>query len=159
MSHVSKQRCSYFFPTDRTISISTNVGTSLSTSSQQRRRVEVLPGAQLSMPSSSATTLPHSIPDPGGQGVWEARKDQNTGRIFWVNHTLRKTQWESPKPADPAPSQPTRRFLSVRDPPTAPGLNPALDELPDNWERRFDPQTGDRSSSFCNTKTCACNGA
>ena len=65
----------------------------------------------------SATT--QSVPDPEGRGVWEARKDETTGRIFYVNHTLKKTQWHPPTPAGGAAGAP--------------------DELPEGWERRSDP--------------------
>ncbi len=58
-----------------------------------------------------------NIPDPEGRGVWEARKDEKSGRVFYVNHTLRQTQWHPPKPAG----------------------TPPPDELPEGWERRFDP--------------------
>jgi len=68
----------------------------------------------------SATT--QSVPDPEGRGVWEARKDETTGRIFYVNHTLKKTQWHPPTPAGGAAGAP--------------------DELPAGWERRFDPGSG-----------------
>ena len=36
--------------------------------------------------------LPAHVPDPQGQGVWEPRRDVNTGRIFWVNHTYVRCQ-------------------------------------------------------------------
>ena len=65
----------------------------------------------------SATT--QSVPDPEGRGVWEARTDETTGRIFYVNHTLKKTQWHPPTPAGGAAGAP--------------------DELPEGWERRSDP--------------------
>ena len=45
----------------------------------------------------SATT--QSVPDPEGRGVWEPRKDEMSGRIFYINHTLMQTQWHPPMPA------------------------------------------------------------
>ena len=37
-----------------------------------------------------------TVPDPQGRGVWESRKDPGTGRVFWVNHTLKETKWHPP---------------------------------------------------------------
>ena len=37
--------------------------------------------------------------DPEGRGVWEPRKDEMSGRIFYINHTLMQTQWHPPMPA------------------------------------------------------------
>ena len=71
-----------------------------------------------------------SIPDPQGKGVWEARQDAS-GRIFYVNHTLKETRWHPPR-------------LVVAAAGTS--VAPARDELPEGWERRIDPASGARGA-------------
>ena len=43
---------------------------------------------------SSASAAPSSSALPGG---WEARQDR-TGRLYFVNHNTKSTQWEDPRP-------------------------------------------------------------
>ena len=95
-------------------------------------------------------SVPTSIPDPGGRGVWEPRKDAGSGRIFWVNHTLRQTQWTVPgsgavqsESRDPG-SETSSTVSAAAGAQAAAGLDPARDKLPEGWERRFDPQSGSR---------------
>ena len=71
-----------------------------------------------------------AIPDPQGKGVWEARNDAS-GRIFYVNHTLRETRWHPPTPVGAAEGT---------------SVPPARDELPEGWERRIDTASGARGA-------------
>ena len=41
-------------------------------------------------------SMPASLTDPSGCGVWEPQKDLQTGKIYWTNHTLQKTTWDPP---------------------------------------------------------------
>jgi hypothetical protein len=38
-----------------------------------------------------------SVTDSSGYGVWEPQKDLKTGKIYWTNHALQNTVWETPK--------------------------------------------------------------
>ncbi|XP_045771968.1 E3 ubiquitin-protein ligase SMURF1 [Maniola jurtina] len=49
---------------------------------------------------------------------WEERRCSNSGRIYYVNHALRQTQWERPVESQPASPPPTT-------PPTTPAPSPA----------------------------------
>ncbi len=44
----------------------------------------------------SGDAMPVSMADPSGCGVWEPQKDLQTGKIYWTNHVLQKTTWDSP---------------------------------------------------------------
>jgi hypothetical protein len=41
-------------------------------------------------------SMPASVTDPSGYGVWEPQQDLKTGKIYWTNHALKKTVWEPP---------------------------------------------------------------
>ena len=67
-----------------------------------------------------------TIPDPQGNGVWQARQDAS-GRIFYVNHTLKETRWHPPTLVGAAAGT---------------SVAPARDELPEGWEKRIDTASG-----------------
>jgi hypothetical protein len=69
--------------------------------------VVVPPGATMTAsgqpaPPPSAAALANGLPP-----LWDVRKDR-TGRIYYINHVTKSTQWNDPRP------------------------------LPDGWERKFD---------------------
>lgn len=75
---------------------------------------------------------------------WQVRTDPRNGRVYYVDHHSRRTQWESPVPL---------QFSSAAPPPPPPPPPAKLPDLPDNWEERTDPGAGRKYYVDHNTRT------
>ena len=109
-----------------------------------------------SVPSSAAApqpaeALPPARADPGGKGVWEPKRDGQSGKIFWTNHTMQRTVWEPPKAAHaspaaahPEPAQASKKKKAAATPQKAEALPPVRADSGGKgvWEPKRDGQSG-----------------
>jgi len=91
-------------------------------------------------PSQSNNSVPEPLP-PG----WEERRTRE-GRVFFIDHNTRKTQWEDPRTGQrPTGASPA---ISSRT-----SSNDQLGDLPRGWEMRFNPEGRPYYIDHLNKKT------
>ena len=89
------------------------------------------------MPTPLASAPPVGSPSSSGLPPnWEAKIDPGSGKMYYVNHTTKVTQWE--RPAAPASA-------------STPAPAPAAASLPLDWEAKVDPTSG--KTYYVNHKT------
>jgi E3 ubiquitin-protein ligase NEDD4 len=65
---------------------------------------------------------------------WQRRED-NLGRIYYIDHTTRKTSWNRPTASTPSPAAVPPTETTTEAPP-----HPDLRELPPGWEMKHTPE-------------------